>query len=873
MSGLFLKLLNMSVSAGWLILAVAFIRLVFRKAPKWFHCLLWALVAVRLLCPFSIESRFSLVPEAEIVNTAAETGRPYIRSGITTVDNTVNAYLGERYDKDMTMPVKENVKSGADVKFGADPVQIIAVVWLIGSFGFLLYALISYLHLQRRVRESVRFQKNIFLCDRIQTPFILGIVKPRIYLPSDMNELQMENVIAHEQAHISRRDYLWKPLGYILLAVYWFQPLCFLAYILLCRDIEMACDEKVIRNMDAEAKKEYSRVLLSCSVSGKMISACPLAFGEVGVKERVKGILNYKKPTLWILIASGLICVVAAVCFLTNPESNVYKVGIRIPAHSEAGIYYSDSEISPQKSTIFFEVGHDIGDTEVQILPVEVTEENAYDESTYVTPGMPSKMNAEKGAWFKVGVHAGNESDEDITVYVTVRNVEVRIESKIGSTEQPLQTASNEAGQSGSDSMGTDLDKTGSGQSNFIELKVPAIDLEAPTGADGSMLYYADQEKFIFGGYYGLFVYDLTNQEIIRSVDLATIGCNMTQGDAACEISVTEDGMTVFLHPMNQEQMYVYQVADNTMTKEPYDLEGYDLYHNQYDGGEKGKYASYEKDGEIRYIVLVNDMTIGELGYTPDEKMSSYYTIFGEQKTGYDRAFEIVNRVVSEIGLENAYTWNNTAEFKEDADVLIKMAVDSTGEYEVYGIISAEYGAYGMLLNDIIDGEDNWNYVYEPWSYTGAPGDQTALEWTSGGELVFSYVYVNEDGKEMRHYRIVDCGYDTGHMELLPAAESEDEMPEVYGNGAQDSWSSDGTPSPAYIDYLQEQISAAMANGELPFVTSSAVMENPARLEVRVKEMSEENIEKIRSYETMGEAITIVEREGENKLEDLGTLE
>lgn len=862
MPGLFLKLLNMSVSAGWLILAVVLVRAVFRKAPKWFNCLLWALVAVRLICPFSIESRLSLVPEAEIVNTAMDTGRPYIRSGITTVDNTVNTYLGEHYNEDVTAPVKESVKPVAA------PIQMITIVWMIGAFGFLLYAFTTYLHLRRRVSESVRFQENIFLCDRIQTPFILGIVKPRIFLPFNMDELQMENVIAHEQAHISRKDYLWKPLGYILLAVYWFQPLCILAYILLCRDIEMACDEKVIRNMDAEAKKEYSRALLSCSVSGKMISACPLAFGEVGVKERIKCILNYKRPTLWILIVSALICVVAAICFLTNPESNVYKVGIRIPAHSEVGFYYSDSEISPQKRTIFFEVGQEVGDTEVQILPVEVTEENAYDESTYVTPGMPSKVKAEKGAWFRIGIYAGNESDEDITIYVTVSNVEVRI----ASAEQPLEAEQKETGQSGRASQGTDLDKADLVQSDTIEVKAPTIDLEAPTGANGSMLYYADQEKFIFGGCYGLFVYDLTNREIVRSVDLAPIGCNMTQGDEACEINVTEDGMTVFLHPMNQEQMYVYQVAENTMVKEPYDLKGYDLYHNQYNGEEKGKYASYEKDGETRYIVLVNDMTIGELGYTPDEKMSSYYLIFGDQKASYDRAFEIVDRVVGEVGLENAYAWNNTAEFKEDADVLIKMAVDSTGEYEVYGIISAEYGAYGMLLNDIIDGEDNWNFVYEPWMYTGAPGDQPALEWDADGELVFSYVYVNEDGEERRYHRVVDCGYDTGHMELLPAAEANNETANGYGDRAQDS-KSDGAPSPAYIDYLQEQISAAMTNGELPFVTSSAVMENPLRLEVRVKEMSEENIEKLRSYETMGEAITIVESEGENKLEELGISE
>lgn len=752
LSGIFLKLINMSVSACWIILAVVLVRFVFRKSPKWINCLLWALVAIRLICPFSIESRFSLLPKAEVAGTVEYTGRPYIQSGITTVDNTVNTYLGEHYEVGAAQ-VKEYEKSVNN------PINIIAIVWLIGVLGFLTYAFISYFNLQRKVSESVRLRENIFLCDRIQTPFILGIIRPRIFLPADMNELQIENVIAHEQAHISRRDYIWKPLGYILLAVYWVNPLCYLAYILLCRDIEMACDEKVIRNMDIEAKKAYSMVLLSCSVSGKKISACPLAFGEVGVKERIKGILNYKRPTLWVLIVSATVCIVAAVCFLTNPKSDTYKIGIRIPAHSEAGLYYSGHEISPQKRTVSFEVGQEVGDTEIQMIPVEVNEENAYDELTYITPGLPAKVKAEKGAWFKVGVYASNESDEEITIYVTVSNVVVRIASAALSLD---------ANQRESELSAKDLNRTDSIQSDYAEVKIPTLDLEAPTGADGSMLYYADQEKFIFGGYYGLFVYDMTNQEIIRSIDLASIGCNMTQGDSACEISVTEDGMTVFLHPMNQEEMYVYRVADNTIVKEPYNLNGYELYRNQYNGEEVGKYASYETNGETGYVVLVNDTTIGELGYTPDEIMSSYHLIFGERQISYDNAFEIIDRVVVEIGLENAYAWNNTADFKEGADILIKMAVDSTGEYEIYGISSVEYGDYGMLLNDIIDGEDNWNYAYEPWFYTGAPNDQPTLEWTDDGELIFSYICKDENGEKTWCHRVVDCGYDTGHMELMP---------------------------------------------------------------------------------------------------------
>lgn len=739
MSGIFMKLLSMSISAGWLIMIIVLIRFVFRKLPKWIYCLLWVLVAFRLVCPFSLESRFSLMPEAEMAGTVEYTGRPYIQSGITTVDNTVNTYLGEPYEGGAAQ-VKE------PVKFVTNPINIISFIWLIGTLGFFAYALISYLHLQRRVSESARLRENIFLCDRIQTPFIMGIVKPRIFLPSDMNELQIENVIAHEQAHISRRDYIWKPFGFILLAVYWFNPLCYLAYILLCRDIEMACDEKVIRYMDADAKKEYTKVLLSCSVSGKKISVYPLAFGEVEVKERIKEILNYKKPTILILFVSVLVCVVAAFCFLTNPKSDPYEAKIWIPAHSE-GFYYTEEEFSAHRRTISVEVGQEAGDTEVKIFPADGNKVKGTEKLIQVTPGLPYKVNVEEEAWFHVGVYANNESDEAVAVSVTVSNAECQIKMM---------------------------------QAYFVDVVTPTIDLAASTGVEGSTIYYADQEIFIFGGYYGLFVYDMTNHEIIRSVDLKALGYNMMAQDDAendtdgieCEIiSVTSKGTVVLLYPypISRGFVYWYSVYSDEMRVEyASELRKSNLYHNQYVGEQEGKCASYEKDGETGYVMLVNDTTIGELGYILDGDMSTFHTIFEERQISYDNAFEIFDRVLVETGLENAYAWNNTADFKEDADILIKMAVDSTGEYEIYGISSAEYGDYGMLLNDIIAGEDNWNYVYEPWFYTGAPNDQPTLEWTDDGELIFSYICKDENGEETWYHRVVDCGYDTGHMELMP---------------------------------------------------------------------------------------------------------
>ncbi len=238
----------------------------------------------------------------------------------------------------------------------------------------------------------------------------------------------MDYILAHESAHLKRKDHWWKALGYLLLCIHWFNPLCWMAYSLLCKDIELACDEKAAKNMTFHEKKEYSKVLLSCAGQRSMIMVCPLAFGEVGVKERVKSVLNYKKPTLWIMIATAAVLVILTVCFLTNPTKE-YQIRITIPAGSTEPVCYSDEEISPKGNTLTFYAGEGLGDTEIKLLPIEVREENAYDETTYITPGMPVTMDVEKGAWFKIGVNIQNPTDETKEVSISVRNVEVRIAS------------------------------------------------------------------------------------------------------------------------------------------------------------------------------------------------------------------------------------------------------------------------------------------------------------------------------------------------------------------------------------------------------------------------------------------------------------
>ena len=337
MAAVFLKLLNLSISASWLVLAVLVLRLISKRSPKWVNVLLWGIVALRLVLPFSIESALSLIPSAETVSPAAVqfAPAPTITSGVSIIDNAVNPSLSEHFAAVPTASV--------------NPLyvwtEIAGWVWLIGLGAMLLYALVSYLRLRRRVSVSLPIQDHIYLCDAISSPFILGVVKPRIYLPSGLDEVQRQNVLAHEQAHLARRDHWWKPLGFALLAVYWFNPVLWLAYTLLCRDIELACDERVIRTMDKSAVKTYSTVLLACSMPRKAVITCPLAFGEVGVKERVRNALHYKKPAFWVVAASVAVCVVVAVCFLTDPPTDTDAAGL-VGFHREQVTYADVTDAS-----------------------------------------------------------------------------------------------------------------------------------------------------------------------------------------------------------------------------------------------------------------------------------------------------------------------------------------------------------------------------------------------------------------------------------------------------------------------------------------------------------------------------------------------
>ena len=423
MSDLFLKIVNMSISASWLVVAVLILRLVLKKAPKWVNVLLWGIVAVRLICPFSFESALSLIPSADTFPEKIISGPSFdVQTGITPIDNRINDYLGDRYFEGVTVPTNN----------GNNVMTILTIVWIIGILLLATYTIISYQRLNRKVDTAVHYKDNIFQSENVSSPFVLGIINPRIYLPFSMNEQNLEHVVAHEQAHICRKDHWWKPLGFLLLTIYWFNPLMWLAYVLLCRDIELACDEKVIKKLGNEQRADYTQALVACSVNRRMIAACPLAFGEVGVKERVKSVMNYKKPAFWVIIIAVIVCVGVAVCFLTNPKQDRYTLRIVVPAGSQEEFVYTDEEVSTVRNSIKIWSGDGLGDTEVLLFPVNKTAETGY-TATYLTHGMPVEFDAEKDTWFKIGVNMQNSTNEDIIVYVEVENVEVRIVDEINS--------------------------------------------------------------------------------------------------------------------------------------------------------------------------------------------------------------------------------------------------------------------------------------------------------------------------------------------------------------------------------------------------------------------------------------------------------
>lgn len=350
---LFLRIFNLSISAGWMIAAIIVTRVFLRKTPKWIICLLWVLVGLRLILPIVPESRMSLVPSAETIpETIMLSENPAIESGIPAMDAALNHVIAGAF--------------ATNVQDSVNPMQIIVYIasrlWVAGVAVMLFYMILTFLRLNHKMRTATLLRDNIFQSEFIVSPFILGIVKPRIYVPYGLSDEELSSVLAHEHAHLMRRDHLLKPAAFAILSVYWFNPMVWAAYILLCRDVEFACDERVIRSMDSEQRRSYSMTLLNCTEKRRIIAACPLAFGEIGIKQRILRIKDYRKPLVWITITSVIVCVIIVVCFLTNP-SDVQEDIAQMPSVAdkteemvlEAKIFAVQGDEESSESEVYFE--------------------------------------------------------------------------------------------------------------------------------------------------------------------------------------------------------------------------------------------------------------------------------------------------------------------------------------------------------------------------------------------------------------------------------------------------------------------------------------------------------------------------------------
>ena len=383
MEELFLTVVNLSLTAGWLVLAVLALRLLLRKAPRWSFCLLWGLVALRLMFPFSLESSFSLIPSAQpLPREILSTATPQIQSGIPAVNSAVNPILQEALAP----------AAGASV----NPTQVwsflLSRIWLAGMVVLLLYALISWLLLKRRLATATLLEDNIRQSEQVGSPFVLGLFRPVIYLPYHIPEQDLTYVLTHERTHIRRLDHWWKLLGYVLLSIYWFNPLMWVAYVLFCRDLEGACDEKAIRTLDQQARKGYSTALLNCSIHRRPAAPCPLAFGEAGVKSRVKAVMHYRKPAFWIVVIALIACAIAALCFLTSPKApTVYDV-LTQDGYEVLGQEQIDLTLTVPKSALtddcYTGEGHTFADGQVVVWQDDVT-------TIYLHNVMPSNESDE----------------------------------------------------------------------------------------------------------------------------------------------------------------------------------------------------------------------------------------------------------------------------------------------------------------------------------------------------------------------------------------------------------------------------------------------------------------------------------------------
>jgi beta-lactamase regulating signal transducer with metallopeptidase domain len=661
MGELFISILNMSLTASYVILFVILIRLPLKKAPKFISYALWGVVAFRLIIPFSFESVFSLLPRNKISvpippDIIYQQSRQ-IDSGIEVVDTYVGGSL--------PAPTV-----GASVNPLQIYIQIGAYIWIIVMVAFLIYSLVSVLLLKKQLKNAQLIEKNIYEAGNLKTPFILGFVHPKIYLPVGLSVEERSHILLHEQTHIHRKDHIIKILAFLILSIHWFNPLVWVAFILMNKDMELSCDEKVLKEMDADIKKPYANSLLSLATGRHILNGYPLAFGEGNVKGRIKNVLDYRKPKFWVIVFSIIIVMVVGIGLITNP-----KVNGEDKQEQHSPVVYENTQYGfrfylPETwrgYTIVEEqwkgtINEDTVETGPQLLirhPDWIRESPRQDIPIMVFT--LEQWNAlQNGSFFVSAAPIGPRKLGRNSSYVFALPARYNYAYQTGFEEVEEILEGNPL--LPSEDINEKLQN--SPEETTLEPIAPKLSPEQMAGVDMTELDYASDDIIIFHDYFGLFVYELNTLQIIRSLDLKSLNCHYTQGDYYCDVSVSKDGNTVQLHPMNSENMYVYTISSHTLQETTYKpME--DLFKSHFVPieevinttklGNYSHHAVYFGPDEYGYL-HTEDGTIGALSYVRGDTRYNLFEKIENTEVGKIKldgyladAAGIIDRLLSEI--------------------------------------------------------------------------------------------------------------------------------------------------------------------------------------------------------------------------------
>lgn len=642
MQNIFLKVLSMGTDACWIILAVMFLRMVFYKAPKWIICFLWILAGLRLICPFNIESQACLIPRQAVFSSGVDSGIIKDINGNTSPgqDSKIPSIIGNGQAAGISGSSKDkgNVTGGRfNVPVVKDHIEdsksgitsVLTIIWAAGMAFLLLYLAGSYIYMKKKLSFATHLYGNIWECENTGTPFIFGIARPGIYIPYHMDKKQLSYVLAHEYAHLKRKDHILKAAAFIILSVYWFHPLVWAAYILLCRDIEFACDEKAVLSMDAQERKDYLLALLNCSTR-RNVGIYPLAFGGIRIKERVVHVKKLKKPSFILTFIALFAGIVISAGFLTSPKGQ--KAEGNVPENT------GTKGVSPEEKTVLAgyyvaKAGNDdkaflrpdlVLDTDKKTFSFSYDVLSSYlSVGTYTEEDNELKLTTDDGKFY----YTFRKGSENNLYFLVDKSSSVKLTDEKFGIEIT------------DDMVFEPSDKKSGVYDDFevLETRQADVDLNEMTGADGAILYYVDTEKIIFGGYFGLFVYDKASGKIEKSLDLGYIGCNYTQGDNYCTISASTDGSKVYMKPLKKNKLYVYDVLSGTLQLKVYkgrirEDASLDLFYTE---GHQAKY--YDGKTEITCRLHESNGLIGGCQYfeykgkePEDEKEIIYYPLFGQ---------------------------------------------------------------------------------------------------------------------------------------------------------------------------------------------------------------------------------------------------